>query len=86
MLLIVVLCILFSIPIAYLIVRDRLRAAARTRADQIISGSIPANAEDLNKIITTLLPAYSSTARTETDRVRVRRLRDIRKEMLNPHG
>lgn len=82
----VVLCILFSLPIAYLIVRDRLRAAARTRADQIISGSMPANAKDLNKIITTLLPAYSSRARTETDRVRVRRLRDIRNEMEKPHG
>lgn len=86
MVLIIVLCILFSLPIAYLIVRDRLRAAARTRADQIISGSIPANADELNKIITTLLPAYNSTARTETDRVRVRRLREIRNEMQKPHG
>lgn len=85
MLFTIVLCILFCVPIAYLIVRDRLRAAARTQADQIISGSIPANADELNKIITTLLPAYSSIARTETDRVRVRRLRDIRNEMQHPH-
>lgn len=86
MLLTVVLCIIFCIPIAWLIVRDRLRASARTRAYQIISGSIPANADEINKIITTLCPAYSSRARTETDRVRVRRLRDIRNEMQKPHG
>lgn len=85
MLFTVVLCIIFCFPIAWLIVRDRLRAAARTQADQIISGSIPASAEQLNKIISRLLPAYSSTARTETDRVRVRRLRDIRNEMQKPH-
>ena len=86
MLLTVVLCIIFCLLIAWLIVRDRLRTTARTQADQILAGSISTNAEHITKIILRLLPAFTPSARTKADQLRVRQLRILRSEMLHPHG
>lgn len=58
---------------------------AKAEADRIISGEQPSTEEQLNKIITTLLRAKNFMGRrTEQDRQRIQRLRDIRNEMVTP--
>lgn len=59
---------------------------AKAEADRIINGEEPAAEQKINEIITTLLRAKNFMGhKTEQDRYRIKRLRDIRKEIVTPH-
>lgn len=70
----------FSIPFV-------LRAYARTRADQVIYGHRPSTGKKINSCISCL--TWSNkwiTNRTEPDKRRINRLRDMLNGMQSPHG
>ncbi len=63
------------------------RTIARAKANRIINGEEPATPKQINKCIDQLLATkHWYRDMTEADCQRVRRLRDIRNEMVTPHG
>ncbi|MBA7608514.1 hypothetical protein ES703_15691 [subsurface metagenome] len=62
------------------------RSKVRTSADRVISGESSATEERINEHITWFLSTTNWLhGRTEQDRCRVERLREMRKEMVTPH-
>lgn len=71
---------IFSIPFIT-------RAYARTWADEIIHGHHPTTEDRLNACISFLtLHNKLITTRAQEDLIRIRKLRDMFKEMQHPHG
>ncbi len=63
------------------------RKKARVDADRIIAGQRPATEKQINKCITRILESNNwLLGRSEADLERVGRLRNMRKEMVTPHG
>lgn len=63
------------------------RAHARTFADQVITGNLPASVKKINSCISILTWSNKYlTSRAHKDMIRIRQLNEILNEMLHPHG
>lgn len=83
-LLIIIIIVTLGVCVSYRLMQ---RLSARAKADNIIIGKRPATEAQINKCITGILRTNNwLLGQSEADHHRVRRLRDMRKEMVSPHG
>jgi hypothetical protein len=79
--------VVLVLVVTRIVLKDTRKRKARAEADRIITGKQLATEAQINKCITVILSVKSwAVNQTESDRERVKRLRNIREEMVTPHS